>query len=184
MKGVSRYTCCIRSPTVLIMLLSVLIATAFKCDHGNCGRSFTRHDNLLQHLKNHRQSHDSPAEFGPLERVSVPPPPSPSDTTAVSPSMGVLIPPLPRLTVPSAHKYNTGYEEAERARINEMAESTPGPSEPSYYEYNYGYSWPQSDIRSLPQPQPSFVGGSGASEPRYPQPFRERVPAVGYAFNA
>lgn len=98
--------------------------------------------------------------------------------------MGVLIPPLPRLTVPSAHKYNTGYEEAERARINEMAESTPGPSEPSYYEYNYGYSWPQSDIRSLPQPQPSFVGGSGASEPRYPQPFRERVPAVGYAFNA
>ena len=170
---------------MLTRTLSLLTVVAFKCDHLNCGRSFTRHDNLLQHLKNHRHPYDSPTEFGPLERVCIPPASPPSDANPVSPSMGVLIPPLPRMTVPSANKMGPSYEEAVRTRMNEMSEGTPGPSEPSYYEYNFGYAWPQSDVRSLPQPQPQLVTESSAAvEVRYPQAFRERVPVVGYAFNA
>lgn len=98
--------------------------------------------------------------------------------------MGVLIPPLPRMAIPSTNKLGPSYEEAMRARLGEMSEGTPGQSEPSYYEYNFGYAWPQSDVRSLPQPQPQYSAGPGVTEPRYPQTFRERVPTVGYGFNA
>lgn len=155
----------------------------FACNHTHCGRSFTRHDNLLQHLKNHRQLADMPSVFGPLERVSVPPPPSPSDTTSVSPSMGVLIPPLARLSVPSANKYEASYEDAEQELLDEAGERTQGPTEGMHYQYNYGYTWPQSDIRSLPPSQAPFPPGPNAAEPRYPQAFRERVQALGFAFN-
>lgn len=41
-------------------------------------------------------------------------------------------------------------------------DGTPGPSE-SPYLYNYSYSWPQSDIRSMPQSTYNTV----ATEPRY-----------------
>lgn len=145
----------------------------FRCEEPNCGRLFTRHDNLLQHLKNHR--HASPSEFGPLERVCMSPSSSP-EAHPVSPSMGVLIPPLPRMAVPlerepaAAYAYTT----PPHPELSSSPGSTPGPIEPAYVEY--GYPWPQSDVRSLP-PQAQLAYAAPAHT------FRERMSAA-YAYHA
>ncbi|EKM61783.1 uncharacterized protein PHACADRAFT_248642 [Phanerochaete carnosa HHB-10118-sp] len=153
----------------------------FRCEELNCGRLFTRHDNLLQHLKNHR--HASPSEFGPLERVCVSPSSSP-EAHPVSPSMGVLIPPLPRMVVPlerdaapPAHAAAAYTYSPPLAELSSPG-STPGPAEPAYLEYTYGYAWPQSDVRSLPAQahHPQYAVAAPAHT------FRERVSA-GYGFN-
>lgn len=66
---------------------------AFKCEEPNCGKRFTRRDNLLQHQRCHRTSSDAQNiswdnKPGPLERVHhTHDPPS-----AARSSMGVLLP--------------------------------------------------------------------------------------------
>lgn len=98
----------------------------------------------------------------------------------VSPSMGVLIPPLPRLpTVPMERDTaQPSYTYAPPMGELSSPDSTPGPVEVAYVEYTYGpgYSWLQSDMRSnQPQAQSMYA-------PHGPV-FRERV-ATGYTYHA
>lgn len=58
--------------------------------------------------------------------------------------------------------------------------SSPTEAGHSYFQYSaYGYPWPQSDVRSMPQ-----SNYSPATEPRYPQVARERLSSATFAFNA
>lgn len=61
------------------------------------------------------------------------------------------------------------------------SDGTPGPSDPAYLNYNYGYPWPQSDMRSAPQAVYDIVHDS-----RYAQPVRQEFAgtAGAYAFHA
>lgn len=58
---------------------------AFMCTHPACGKYFNRHDNLLQHLKVHRQnSREEEGNPRPFLKLS---PPSPSPSPEPEPSM-------------------------------------------------------------------------------------------------
>ena len=110
---------------------------------------------------------------------------------SVSPTMGVLIPPQPRMTVPSAksgaaYTYTTSliYGETRSPRLGDVSspDGTPAPQgEPSYLEYPYAPSWPQSDVRSAPHVQPPY-GAGAAAEPRYIAAFRDRIPPAAAAY--
>ncbi|KAI0694438.1 hypothetical protein BC835DRAFT_1349643 [Cytidiella melzeri] len=160
----------------------------FKCDELNCGRLFTRHDNLLQHLKNHRNSpssRDVSADYGPLDRVHITHMSPEPDHSQVSPSMGVLIPPsISAMSISfSAQQQHevADYRGDLSSDIGGVPSpgSSPGPSEPSYMTYTYGYAWPQSDIRSHPPATYAMM------EPRYSHTTREQfISAAGaYAFH-
>lgn len=140
--------------------------TAFKCDEPSCGRLFTRHDNLLQHLKNNRHlSAFDDADCRPLERVRPSPqyPDAARDGSApLSPTMGVLLPPspqtatltysqLPMNDVEGASAYEAA---ASPASCDDASECTPAPSEPAYAPFDRGgYAWQSgvADVYAAPQ---------------------------------
>ena len=139
--------------------------TAFKCDEPSCGRLFTRHDNLLQHLKNNRHlSVFNDADCRPLERVRPSPQhsdPSRDGSIPLSPTMGVLLPPspqtatltysqLPMNDIEGASAYEAA---ASPASCDESSECTPGPSETTYSQYDRAYAWhPEvADVYTTPQ---------------------------------
>jgi hypothetical protein len=58
-------------------------------------------------------------------------------------------------------------------------DGSPGPNEPSYVNFTYGYPWPQSDMRSLPPASYAIAA------PNYPRMKEQLVSASGaYAFHA
>ena len=50
--------------------LNLALLPAFKCTFPLCEKYFNRHDNLLQHLKVHRQSNGSPDDSPPAQKIS------------------------------------------------------------------------------------------------------------------
>ena len=141
--------------------------SAFRCEEPNCGRLFTRHDNLLQHLKNNRHSSFSDSDCRPLDRV-LPAHDSESmcgEPMSVSPSMGVL---LPSETAALAYSQlpmtdvegSPGIDAASSGSCEVSSpEGTPAPTEqPCVYDRRY--MWPAPDVFPLtqyeysPPPQP------------------------------
>ena len=106
--------------------------------------------------------------------------------------MGVLIPPLPRMSVPTskdAYTYAPSliYEETTSPRLGDVSspDGTPAPAGEASYQlhYSYGYSWPQSDVRSVPHVQSQYGAVAAAAEPRYLPTYRNRIPSAAYSYN-
>lgn len=101
--------------------------------------------------------------------------------------MGVLIPPsissIPvSYNTESMQQYEVvGYGGDMSPAIGDASSSdgTPGPSEPTYLNYTYGYAWPQSDMRSAPQAAYDMVVDS-----RYTMRPEFTNTAGSYAFHA
>ena len=140
--------------------------TAFRCNEPNCGRLFTRHDNLLQHLKNNRHLSFHEADCRPLERVrptSQDLESAPSDSPLTSPSMGILMPPSSPTTTLSYSQIPmndldsaSAFEVASPASCGEVSspESTPAPCEPCdepVEQYQPRMSWQPSNGYAIPQ---------------------------------
>lgn len=88
--------------------LNQCISVAFKCTHPSCGKFFNRHDNLLQHLKVHKEnSREESDNLYPTLKLS---PSSPSPSPELEPAMdhetesseseAEILPPSLKLTFP------------------------------------------------------------------------------------
>jgi hypothetical protein len=123
------------APVLFLSMCSHSSCTAFKCTFPLCQKFFNRHDNLLQHLKVHRDVVPTDAE-GKSASASAPP-----STSAPSP-------PPRRATAspPTAHR--------RRARERSYSPADEADSEPVSTTNNS--SIPRTIYNAFPMPMPSY----------------------------